>query len=179
MKLFNRPKKDFIRSPCEVCGYLTHAADERGLFFICPVCFWEDDGFHEDPDEPCGGPNYEISVSQAKANFRKFSACSKDMIQHVRKSKSEETPTVYELISPIAEVVDLIERLLDGEESIIDEIENEAFSIITDDNCDKLPEDVQGELDCLHMYKIENLLVEDYIKARKVLKRYLKNCASK
>jgi hypothetical protein len=92
VKLFSQSKKDFIRSPCEVCGYLTHAVDERGLFFICPVCFWEDDGFHEDPDEPCGGPNYEISVNQAKANFRTFGAYRKDVIPHVRKPKQEEMP---------------------------------------------------------------------------------------
>lgn len=86
-------KKEFKRSPCEVCGYLTHAADERGLFFICPVCFWEDDEFHEDPDEPCGGPNHDLSVNQAKANFKKFGACTEDMIPHVRKPKPEELPT--------------------------------------------------------------------------------------
>ena len=88
-----RRKKEFVRSPCEVCGYLTSAEDERGRFFICPVCFWEDDEFHDDPDEPCGGPNYNVSLNEARRNYRQFSAYRKDVVKHVRKPKPEEIPS--------------------------------------------------------------------------------------
>ncbi len=85
-------KKGYTRSPCEVCGYLTFAEDERGRFFICPVCAWEDDEFHDDPNEPCDGPNGDLSLNDARKNYRLFGACKKHMIKHVRKPKPEEIP---------------------------------------------------------------------------------------
>jgi hypothetical protein len=52
---------------CPCCGYMT--LDERGMFDICVVCFWEDD----DPEEQFGqpalerpeGPNHSISGRHA------------------------------------------------------------------------------------------------------------------
>ena len=87
-----RRKKEFVRSPCEVCGYPTFAEDERGRFFICTVCFWEDDGLHDNPDEPCGGPNHDLSLNDARRHYKQFGACERDMIKHVRKPKPEEIP---------------------------------------------------------------------------------------
>ena len=87
-------KKEFVRSPCEVCGYLTFAEAERGRFFICPVCFWEDDGFHGDnPDEPCDGPNGDLSLNEARRNYKQFGACEQRLVKYVRKPKPEEIPT--------------------------------------------------------------------------------------
>ncbi|MGE5299151.1 MAG: CPCC family cysteine-rich protein [Acidobacteriota bacterium] len=83
--------KVFIRSPCEVCDYLTHAVDERGLYFICPVCYWEDDEFHEDSGNPCD-VNHGLSLDEARANYKKFGACEEDMVVHVRAPKPEELP---------------------------------------------------------------------------------------
>ena len=83
--------KGFVRSPCEVCGYLTHAVDERGLNFICPVCYWEDDEFHEDSGNPCD-VNHGLSLDEARANYKKFGACEEDMVAHVRAPKPEELP---------------------------------------------------------------------------------------
>jgi len=81
----------FRRSPCEVCGYLTFATDEREEYFICPVCFWEDDELHDDPNEPCE-VNHSLSLTEARANYKNFGACEADMIPHVRKPKPEEIP---------------------------------------------------------------------------------------
>ena len=75
------------RCPC--CGYRT--LDERGSFDICQVCFWEDDGQDDhDADEVRGGPNYELSLTQARQNFREFGACSRRVLPHVRKPKPDE-----------------------------------------------------------------------------------------
>lgn len=54
--------------PCPCCRYIT--LPTRGGYDICPVCFWEDDG-QDDPvaDEVWGGPNYELSLTAARANF--------------------------------------------------------------------------------------------------------------
>ena len=55
------------------------------------MCFWEDDGQgDEDADEVRGGPNYEVSLTQARQNFLEFGASNRRVLQHVRKPKPEE-----------------------------------------------------------------------------------------
>jgi hypothetical protein len=70
-----------LRCPC--CGYKTlleRAGDE-----ICAVCFWHDDGQDDrDADVVRGGPNYELSLTQARSNFKTFGACCADNVAHVR-----------------------------------------------------------------------------------------------
>ena len=58
---------------CPCCGYLT--LPKLGDDEICPVCFWHDDG-QDDPraDEVWGGPNYSLSLTQARANFARIGA---------------------------------------------------------------------------------------------------------
>jgi len=78
---------DFYRCPC--CGYKT--LGERDRYEICDVCFWEDDGQDDhDADVIRGGPNGAISLTQAKANYKKFGASSDRRIKHVRSPKLEE-----------------------------------------------------------------------------------------
>jgi Cysteine-rich CPCC len=75
------------RCPC--CGHRT--LDERGVEDICQVCYWEDDGQDDhDADEVRGGPNYELSLTQARQNFREFGACSRRVLPHVRMPKPDE-----------------------------------------------------------------------------------------
>ncbi|MBX9569636.1 MAG: hypothetical protein K2X77_12110 [Candidatus Obscuribacterales bacterium] len=53
---------------CPCCGYDTVL--ERNQYHICPVCWWEDDGQdNEDADKVWGGPNADLSLSQARKNF--------------------------------------------------------------------------------------------------------------
>ena len=54
---------------CPCCGYVT--LTERAAYEICPLCWWEDDG-QDDPraDEVWGGPNGDVSLSEARRNFR-------------------------------------------------------------------------------------------------------------
>jgi len=53
---------------CPCCGFRT--LDSRGQFDVCVVCWWEDDGQdNERADEAPGGPNDDISLSKARANF--------------------------------------------------------------------------------------------------------------
>lgn len=55
------------RCPC--CGYVT--LHERGGYEICPLCGWEDDGQdHPHADEVWGGPNGDLSLAEARRNFR-------------------------------------------------------------------------------------------------------------
>jgi len=58
---------------------------KRATDEICPVCFWHDDG-QDDPhaDEVWGGPNKDLSLTQARSNFRELGAGHKDWLPHVR-----------------------------------------------------------------------------------------------
>ena len=74
---------------CPCCRYLTLAS--RGDYDICPVCFWEDDGQDDhDADEVRGGPNYELSLTEARSNFRRLGASSERVLPHVRPPTEDE-----------------------------------------------------------------------------------------
>jgi hypothetical protein len=89
MAVPNPQVKDGDRARCPCCGYRTLEAGAD--YEICPVCFWEDDGQgDEDADDVRGGPNYEVSLTQARQNFREFGASSRRVLQHIRKPKPEE-----------------------------------------------------------------------------------------
>jgi hypothetical protein len=82
------PKRD-RPYPCPCCGYLT--LDERGEYQICPVCFWEDDGQDvHDADVIRGGPNGDLSLTQARQNFDSFGATRKRFLAYVRNPKPHE-----------------------------------------------------------------------------------------
>lgn len=69
------------RCPC--CHYRT--LDERGGDDICPVCFWQDDGQDDaTADEVWGGPNRDLSLTQARANYLRLGASDDRRLDHVR-----------------------------------------------------------------------------------------------
>jgi hypothetical protein len=69
--LDNQPRLG-VRYTCPCCGYPTLEVRVRG-YEICDLCGWEDDG-QDDPnaDEVWGGPNYQLSLSQARSNFERY-----------------------------------------------------------------------------------------------------------
>jgi hypothetical protein len=76
---------------CPCCGYLTLA--ERGLYEICTVCFWEDDGQDDhDADRVRGGPNGRLSLTEARRNFHAMGACDERCAQFVREPLPHEHP---------------------------------------------------------------------------------------
>jgi hypothetical protein len=76
---------------CPCCRYVT--LTERGSFEICPVCFWEDDG-QDDPDADVvpGGPNGQLSLTQARQNFALLGACDARCRAFVRPPLPGEIP---------------------------------------------------------------------------------------
>ena len=55
--------------PCPCC--LLPTLTGRGVYDICPVCWWEDDGQDTaDADLVRGGPNGRYSLTRARANAR-------------------------------------------------------------------------------------------------------------
>ena len=78
-----------IAYKCPCCGYKT--LDERGGYDICSVCFWEDDGQdNHDAHIIRGGPNGFLSLTQARENYKNFSACEERFITKVRSPKPVE-----------------------------------------------------------------------------------------
>ncbi len=78
---------------CPCCGYLTFPTEPGGSYFICPVCFWEDDlDDLREPDRGHGGPNYGISLNQSRDNFREFGAARREDVPSVRPPRPHERP---------------------------------------------------------------------------------------
>ena len=75
------------RCPC--CGYKT--LPDRQALDVCVVCYWEDVGQDDhDADEVKGGPNGDLSLTQARANYREFGASRREDLEYVRPPKPEE-----------------------------------------------------------------------------------------
>ncbi len=73
---------------CPCCGHAT--LTERGLYEICPVCFWEDDGQdNHDADEWRGGPN-RVSLREGRCNYLRFGASIEEDCESVRRPTPEE-----------------------------------------------------------------------------------------
>jgi hypothetical protein len=87
--LDRQPAQLPLRCPCCFCKTL----GGRACFEVCEVCYWEDDGQDEyDADVVRGGPNGELSLTQARANYRRFGACDEQSLPNVRPPKADELP---------------------------------------------------------------------------------------
>jgi len=83
------PAADGSLYRCPCCGCRT--LRERGVFEICPVCWWEDDGQDDhDAEEVRGGPNGVFSLSQARQNYRQFGTYDTRFVSSVRKPRPDE-----------------------------------------------------------------------------------------
>lgn len=60
-----------------------------GSYFICPVCFWEDDDVENKKPGYQGGAN-RVSLNEAKKNFILHGACEKRFAHKVRSPIFEE-----------------------------------------------------------------------------------------
>ena len=78
-----------MRFPCPCCGYLTFIDKPCGSFEICPVCYWEDDNIQRDDPDYTGGAN-DISLNEARKNYKKIGAISKEYCDSVRLPLAEE-----------------------------------------------------------------------------------------
>jgi len=85
----SKPTEDRPTYRCPCCNYKTLCG--RAGYEICPVCYWEDDGQDEhDADMVRGGPNGELSLRQARANFQRFGAIEERFCKSVRRPTQEE-----------------------------------------------------------------------------------------
>jgi len=63
---------------CRCCGSLS--IHERGVYEICPVCFWEDDGLQD--LDTVSGPNH-MTLREGKKNYERIGACSEESLRFV------------------------------------------------------------------------------------------------
>lgn len=73
----------------------------------------------------------------------------------------------------ISKVIELLQKLLDGDNTILDNIDQITFDIIADDEFDKLPNDVQDELYLLNNFELENPSKEQLLNAKDVLSTHI------
>jgi len=90
---FERELSEARRYACDCCGYVTLL--NPGRYEICAVCRWEDDRCDNTrrrggPDA-VSGPNH-ISLTQGRANFRRFGASKERSKQYARDPRPEEHP---------------------------------------------------------------------------------------
>jgi hypothetical protein len=70
---------ELLQCPC--CDHFT--LEERGMWDICPVCFWEDDGHDHHDLDGRSGCNHGLTLRQGRDNFRRLGACEPEMIRYV------------------------------------------------------------------------------------------------
>lgn len=90
----NKKKNKYNKYQCPCCEYYTLDEGYPNSFNICPVCFWEDDGVQFDERDYEGGAN-DVSLNQAKENFKKIRACDPASINVVRPPKEIELPDSF------------------------------------------------------------------------------------
>jgi hypothetical protein len=74
---------------CPCCGFLTRSRQEYGTYEICPVCGWEDDDDQfENPDQD--GCANDVSLNQARENFKNIGASDKNLVDKVRSPLPDE-----------------------------------------------------------------------------------------
>ena len=84
-------ERDTETFPCPCCGCLTLPEAPPGTFFICPVCFWEDDNVQLADSAYAGGAN-RVSLDEARASFRAIGAISEESRHDVRPPNPDERP---------------------------------------------------------------------------------------
>jgi len=84
-----KPPVPGVLYSCPCCRYKT--LEERGVYDICQICFWEDDGQDDhDADDVRGGPNYSLSLTEARRNYQDFGATERRTLEFVRPPTDEE-----------------------------------------------------------------------------------------
>ena len=78
-----------MKYKCPCCGYYTFLDKPSGNYDICEVCYWEDDPIQSKNPAYADGANH-VSLQQARKNYKRFGACKKEMVSHVRHPKENE-----------------------------------------------------------------------------------------
>ena len=177
-----------LRCPC--CGYYT-LNDEPGNYDICPICYWEDDPMQRNNEFFEGGANSE-SLHYSKKYYRKFGACSEDLIKYVRKPTKDEIQYIMSksegrevLVKTCDEIihgkVEVYENRYDNDDDLFEEA---SICVVSFDNTSLLYEgdiqDIQffsgSVLDTEYRFAISStgyIKIFDHNFQKEVFERYL------
>lgn len=86
-----RGNYSLMKYQCPCCGNYTLPDKPAGTYYICKVCYWEDDNVQYDDPDYRGGANGE-SLNQARRNYKEFGVSDKRFLDKVRKPLYEELP---------------------------------------------------------------------------------------
>ena len=76
------------RYTCPCCGYRT-LTEGPGAYDLCPVCFWEDDGMHEDDVASLEGPN-GMTLAEGQRLYRRYGTSDLHALGKVRPPAADE-----------------------------------------------------------------------------------------
>lgn len=76
------------RYTCPCCGHQT-LTEGPGAYDLCPVCYWEDDGCHEDDAASLEGPN-GITLAEGQRRYRRHGTSALHCLPHVRPPREDE-----------------------------------------------------------------------------------------
>jgi hypothetical protein len=80
---------------CSCCGNLTVLKPASENPEICPVCAWQDDIVQSKNPDFVGKPN-GVSLNQARVNYKKFKAKSRNSLKNVRDPRGDELPAEFD-----------------------------------------------------------------------------------
>lgn len=78
-----------MKYKCPCCENYTFNTPAGGTFYICEVCYWEDDGYQLTHPDKLGANS--VCLNDAKKNYLKFGACEKNLLKYVRKPLQSES----------------------------------------------------------------------------------------
>lgn len=72
---------------CPCCGFRT--LPDSGAYDLCPVCWWEDDGLHDDDVASVGGPNGK-TLAEGQRLYEGYGASDLSGLRRVRAPEPDE-----------------------------------------------------------------------------------------
>lgn len=137
-----------IRVECLVCRYMT--LDKRGLYEICPVCRWEDEGYPSDASVATFGPNGDLSLDEARLQFRERHSTQRppDKYKHLADLSTPEASLLFQgLISDYERAVKNAKKLdtpdkwtLQSKRDMLERLIESLGDTVSQENKDKLHE---------------------------------------
>jgi len=82
----------FGRFQCPCCDYYTFREPPIGEYSICTVCWWEDDPFQLADPDLVTGTNDQMSLNQARKNFKKIGVSDPQHKHLSRQPNAQELP---------------------------------------------------------------------------------------
>jgi hypothetical protein len=80
-----------MKYSCPCCGNFTLQEKPTGTYYICKVCFWEDDNVQYNNPNLEGGAN-KVSLNQARQNYADMQVSDVKYADKVREPTLSELP---------------------------------------------------------------------------------------